>query len=83
MSFSRRFFRDENSSTESENHAESDDVKILIEFQGSSILENFRKILIAWVAKICVGVISYKMTAKLIQPFRLFWRSFKRSLIRF
>ena len=32
------FFRDGNTSKESENQAESDDVKVLIEFEGSSIL---------------------------------------------
>ena len=52
--------------------AESSDIKILVRFHGSAILENFSKFIIAWVAHICVGCLSLKLKQMLLLAVRSF-----------
>ena len=65
-------FRDIDKSKDSVFDAESSDIKILVQFHGSAILEKFSKFLIAWVARICVGGLSRKLNKMLLLAVRSF-----------
>ena len=65
-------FRDIDISKDSVFDAESSDIKILVRFHGSAILENFSKFIIAWVARICVGGLSRKLNKMLLLAVRSF-----------